>query len=103
TIASAMSNLAINERASAGSPETQIQDHRNRHAKADDVGLEALPEARLVAELVAPDPGHQDQHERGHLRIMPCRREDAACDQQRIVQRACPEEDPGEANKDEHA
>src|SRR5437660_2550026 len=100
---SAISKLEINERASAGCAETKIQNHENRHSDADDVGLENLPEARLVEELVEPGHGHQDEHERRHLRVAPGCREDAVHNQQRFVQRACPEENPRKAEEDEHA
>src|SRR5438034_7077721 len=100
---SAISKLEIDERAAAGGTEAEIQNHRNRHSNPDNVGLENLPEARLVEELVEPDHGHQDEHERRHLRIAPGCREDAAHNQQRLVQRACPEENPRKADEDEHA
>src|SRR6267154_686888 len=74
---SAISKLEIDERASAGGTEAQIQNHRNRHSDPDDVGLENLPEARLIEELVEPDDGHQDEHERRHVRVAPGRGEDA--------------------------
>src|SRR5882724_9880834 len=85
----AISKLEIDERAAAGGTEAQIQNHRNRHSNPDNVGLENLPEARLIEKLVKPDDGHQDEHERRHLRVTPGCREDAVHDQQGFVQRAC--------------
>src|SRR6266511_3323485 len=100
---SAILELEIDECASAGGAEAQIQDHRSRHGNSDKVSLEKLSEARFVEELVEPDHGHQDEQERRHLRVLPGGREDAVHNQQRLVQRACPEENPRKADENEHA
>src|SRR6185436_13686874 len=98
----AMSELEIDERPAAGGAEAEIQDHGNRHADPDEAGLQDAAKMRLVEKFVEPDHEHQRQHQRGNLRVVPGRREDAADDEQRIIQRIGPEKNPREANEDEH-
>src|SRR6266550_8885490 len=82
----AISKLEVDESTSAGSAETQIQNHEDGGTDPDDTGLKNSPPAGLVAELVKPDHRHQHQHERRHLRVMPRGGENAFHNQQRIVQ-----------------
>jgi len=58
-------------------------------------------DARFVNELVHPDQPDQQEHERRHLRHIPCAAENVGDNVGGVAQRAGPKENPGEANESE--
>src|SRR5262245_56422237 len=73
----AISELEIDERPALGRAEAEIKNHRHRDSDAHKARVENASESGFVGELIQPDQRDQQEHERGHLRRMPCTGENA--------------------------